>query len=150
MKVLFIYRGKSKPPIIYEKFTEKVIKLMKTIYVLPDLIEIQFENMDPNVYGMTVLDPRFSNRIRLNQDLSLDEYLLPLTHELLHLHQMFTNRLQSRSGGRILWDNVLYKVNTTELSYEDYKQLPWESDVAQKQHKLLAFLQENNRKLKVM
>jgi len=150
MKVLFIYRGKSKPPIIYEKFTEKVIKLMKTIYVLPDLIEIQFENMDPNVYGMTVLDPRFSNRIRLNQDLSLDEYLLPLTHELLHLHQMFTNRLQSRSGGRILWDNVLYKVNTTELSYEDYRQLPWEDDVAQKQHKLLSFLRENNRKLKVM
>jgi len=150
MKVTFIYRGKSKPPVIYEKFTEKVIKLVKTIYVLPDRIEIQFENMDPNVYGMTMLDPRFPNRIRLNQDLSLDEFILPLTHELLHLNQMFTNRLQSRSGGRILWDNVLYKVNTTELSYDDYRQLPWENDVAEKQHKLLSFLRENNRKLKAL
>lgn len=150
MKVTFIYRGKDKPSVIYEKFTEKVIKLMKTIYVLPDRIEIQFENMDPNIYGMTMLDPRFPNRIRLNQDLTLDEFILPLTHELLHLHQIFTNRLQSRSGGRILWDNVLYKVKATELSYEDYTQLPWESDVAQKQHKLLSFLRENNRKLKVL
>jgi hypothetical protein len=150
MKVTFIYRGSSKPKVIYEKLTEKVIKLMKTIYALPDRIEIQFENLGPNIYGMTVLDPRFPNRIRINQDLSLEEYMLPLTHELLHLHQMFTNRLQSRSGGRILWDNVLYKVNTTELSYEDYRQLPWESDVAQKQHKLLSFLQENNRKLKAL
>jgi hypothetical protein len=150
MKVTFIYRGSSKPKVIYEKLTEKVIKLMMTIYVLPDRIEIQFENLGPNIYGMTVLDPRFPNRIRINQDLSLEEYMLPLTHELLHLHQMFTNRLQSRSGGRILWDNVLYKVNTLDMSYEDYRQLPWESDVAQKQHKLLSFLQENNRKLKAL
>lgn len=150
MKVIFIYRGSSKPNAIYEKLTEKVIKLMKTIYVLPDRIEIQFENLSPNIYGMTVLDPRFPNRIRINQDLSLEEYMLPLTHELLHLHQMFTNRLQSRSGGRILWDNVLYKVNNATLSYSEYLQLPWESDVVQKQHKLLSFLQENNRKLKVL
>jgi hypothetical protein len=150
MKVTFIYRGSSKPNIIYEKFTEKVIKLMKTIYVLPDRIEIQFENLGPSIYGMTVLDPRFPNRIRINQDLTLDEFMLPLTHELLHIHQMFTNRLQSRSGGRILWDNVLYKVNNSTLSYNEYLQLPWESDVAQKQHKLIAFLQENNRKLKAL
>jgi hypothetical protein len=148
MKVTFIYRGKNKPNAIYEKLTEKVIKLVKEIYVLPDTIEIQFEHMDPNIYGMTMLDPRFPNRIRLNQDLSLDEFLLPLTHELLHLNQMFTNRLQSRSGGRILFDNVLYKVNAKQLSYEEYRQLPWENDVAQKQHKLLEFLQKNNKKLK--
>lgn len=150
MKVTFIYRGKTKPEVIYEKFTEKVIKLMKTIYALPDRIEIQFENLGPSVYGMTVLDPRFSNRIRINQDLSLDEFILPLTHELLHLHQMFTNRLQSRSGGRILFDNVLYKVNNATMSYCEYIQLPWESDVAEKQQKLLAFLRENNRKLKAL
>lgn len=123
---------------------------MKNLYVLPDTIEIQFEQMGPSVYGMTMLDPRFPNRIRINQDLSLEEYLLPLTHELLHLHQMFTNRLQSRPGGRIMWDKELYKVNMLEMSYTDYQQLPWELDVAEKQQKLLRLLQENNRKLKVL
>lgn len=150
MKVTFIYRGNVRPNNVFEKLTEKVIKLVKEIYALPNTIEIQFENMGPSIYGMTMLDPRFPNRIRLNQDLSLDEFILPLTHELLHLHQMFTNRLQSRSGGRILWDNVLYKVNTKQLSYEDYLRLPWENDVAQKQHKLLEFLQKNNKKLKAL
>jgi hypothetical protein len=150
MKLTFIYKGSVKPPAIYEKFTDKVISIVKTLYVLPDTIEIQFENMGPSVYGMTMLDPRFPNRIRLNQDLSLEEYLLPLTHELIHLHQMYTNRLQSRQGGRILWDKVLYKVNMLEMSYTDYQQLPWETDVAEKQQKLLKLLQENNRKLKVL
>ena len=117
--------------------------------MLPDNIEIQFEQMGPSVYGMTMLDPRFPNRIRINQDLSLEEYLLPLTHELLHLHQTFTNRLQSRPGGRILWDKTVFKVNMLEMSYSEYQQLPWELDVAEKQQKLLKLLQENNRKLKV-
>jgi hypothetical protein len=127
----------------------KVIDIMKKMFVLPDTIEIQFEDMGPSVYGMTVLDPRFPNRIRINQDLSLEEYLLPLTHELLHLHQMYTNRLQSRPGGRILWDKQPYKVNMMTMSYNEYQQLPWELDVAEKQQKLLKLLQENNRKLKV-
>jgi hypothetical protein len=37
-----------------------------------------------------------------------------------------------------------------EMSYTDYQQLPWETDVAEKQQKLLKLLQENNRKLKVL
>ena len=94
MKLTFIYKGSSKPPKLYEIFTKKVIELVKQIYVLPDTIEIQFEDMDNNIYGMTMLDPRFPNRIRINQNLILEEYVLPLTHELLHLHQIFTNQLQ--------------------------------------------------------
>lgn len=149
MKLTFIYKGSVKPPDIYEKFTDKVIKIVKTLYVLPDTIEIQFENMGDSVYGMTVLDPRFPNRIRLNQDLSLEEYLLPLTHELIHLHQMYTNRLQSRQGGRIMWDKTLFKVNMLEMSYTEYQQLPWELDVIEKQTLLLKLLNESKKKLKV-
>lgn len=149
MKLTFIYKGSTKPHYAYEKFSEKVITIMKTLYVLPDTIEVQFEQMGPSVYGMTMLDPRFPNRIRLNQDLSLEEYLLPLTHELLHLHQMFTNRLRSRQGGRIIWDKTEFKVNMLEMSYNDYQNLPWELDVAEKQQTLLKLLQENNRKLQV-
>lgn len=149
-KIKFIYSGSSKPSIIYEKFTNKVIQLIKELYVLPDNIEIQFEHMGHNIYGMTMLDPRFPNRIRLNQDLSIEEILLPLTHELLHLHQMFTNRLQSRSGGRILWEGQIYKVDSMKLSYEDYQNLPWEMDVTINQKKLLEFIAQNKKKLRVL
>lgn len=149
MKLTFIYKGSVKPPDIYEKFTDKVIKIVKTLYVLPDHIEIQFENMGDSIYGMTMLDPRFPNRIRLNQDLSLEEYLLPLTHELIHLHQTYTNRLQSRHGGRIMWDKTLFKVNMLEISYSEYQQLPWELDVIEKQTLLLKILNENKKKIKV-
>lgn len=142
-KIIFIYKGSTKPPTIYETFTNKVISLVKKLFVLPDSIEIQYENMGQNIYGMTMLDPRFPNRIRLNQDLSIDELLLPLTHELLHLHQIFTNRLQSRSGGRILWEGQIYKVDTLQMSYEDYQNLPWELDVANNQKKLLEFIKQN-------
>ena len=145
-KIVFIYKGSVKPHVIYEKFTDKVIKLVKQLYVLPDNIEIQFENMGPSVYGMTMLDPRFPNRIRLNQSLSLEEILLPLTHELLHLHQIFTNRLQSRSGGRILYEGQIYKVDSMKLSYEDYQNLPWEHDVNINQKKLLEFIAQNKKK----
>lgn len=146
-KTVFIYRGSNKPSNAHEKFTDKVIKLVKQLYVLPDNIEIQFENMGDSIYGMTMLDPRFPNRIRLNQDLSIEEILLPLTHELLHLHQIYTNRLQSRSGGRILWEGQIYKVDSMKLSYEDYQNLPWEMDVTINQKKLLEFIAQNKKKL---
>lgn len=147
--IVFIYKDSTKPHINYNTLCEKVITLVRQIYSLPDSIEIQFENMGHSVYGMTMLDPRFPNRIRLNQTLSLEEFILPLTHELLHLHQTFTNKLQSRPGGRILWENETYKVDTLKLSYQDYQQLPWELDVAKKQQKLLQFLQQNARKLRL-
>lgn len=146
-KVTFIYKDSLKPPAHYNKFCEKIIVLVKQLYVLPDNIEIQFENMGDSVYGMTMLDPRFPNRIRLNQDLSLEEIILPLTHELLHLHQIFTNKLQSRSGGRILYEGQIYKVDTMKMSYQDYQNLPWESDVIIKQKKLLEFIDHNKKKI---
>lgn len=146
-KIVFIYKGSTKPNVIYEKFTSKVTLLVKQLYVLPDAIEIQFENMGDSIYGMTMLDPRFPNRIRLNQDLSIEEIILPLTHELLHLHQIFTNRLQSRSGGRILYEGQIYKVDTMKLSYADYQNLPWEMDVTINQKKLLEFIAQNKKKL---
>jgi hypothetical protein len=131
------------------QLTDKVIELVDKLYVLPNEIEIVFESLGKNVHGMTMLDTRYNNRIRLNIDLSIEEYIIPLTHELLHLHQLFTNRLQPKLRGKILFDNMLYKVDSLNMSYEDYMNLPWEQDVAEKQRKLLIFLQENSRKLRL-
>jgi hypothetical protein len=131
------------------KLTDKVIELVDKLYVLPNEIEIVFESLGKSVYGMTVLDKHTNNRIRLNIDLDINEYIIPLTHELLHLHQIFTNRLQPKTNGKIMFDGVLYKVDSLNMSYEDYTDLPWEQDVMEKQCKLLIFLQENSRKLRV-
>lgn len=147
-KIRFIYKGSHKCSDAYERLVEKIILLVKELYQLPHDMEIQFENMGPSVYGMTMLDSRFPNRIRLNQDLSMEEIVIPLTHELIHLHQIFVNKLQSRTGGRILWENQLYKVDTLKLSYEEYQNLPWELDARQQQEKVLKFLQSNRKKLR--
>ncbi len=122
--------------------------MVSKIYVLPNHVEFQFENMGQSVYGMTMLDLRFPNRIRLNQELSLEEIIMPLTHELVHLHQIYTNRLQARSGGKILWDGQFYKVDAMKLTYEEYLNLPWEHDANQKQQKLLEFLQHHSKQIK--
>lgn len=144
--IRFIYQGSIKLTSHHEKFISKLVNLVKQLYTLPDNIEIQFQNMNNNVYGMTLLDPRFPNRICINHALNLEELILPLTHELLHLHQVFTKRLQCRSGGRIVYNGKLYKVDDATLSYEDYQNLPWEQDVNIKQKKLLEFITENIRK----
>jgi len=143
----FIYKSDIKHSKNFELLIVKIIEIVRKIYVLPEHIEIQFENMGGSIYGMTMLDPRFPNRIRLNQDLHETEIVIPLTHELLHLNQIYTNRLQTRSGGRILWDNEFYKVDSLKLTYNDYLNLPWEYDVSIKQQKLLEFIKSNNKKI---
>jgi hypothetical protein len=147
-KITFIYKSSFQHTKSFESLVKKVVELVKQIHVLPNNIEIQFEDMGPSIYGMTMLDPRFPNRIRLNQDLKEQEIIIPLTHELVHLNQTFTNRLQVRSGGRILWDKEIYKVNSLQLTYEDYCQLPWEQDATQKQTRLLEFISQNSKKIK--
>lgn len=146
-KILFIYKSSFKHSKNVELLIEKIVELVRQIYVLPNTIEIQFENMGPSVYGMTMLDPRFPNRIRLNQDLTERELIVPLAHELIHLNQTFTNRLQTRSGGRILWDNEIYKVDSLKMSYSEYQNLPWEQDAVSKQTKLLEFITQNKNKM---
>ena len=146
-KIIFIYKSSFQHTKSFESLIKKVIELVTQLYVLPNQIEIQFENMGPSVYGMTMLDPRFPNRIRLNEDLKEQEVIIPLAHELVHLNQIYTNRLQVRSGGRILWDNQMYKVDSLKLNYDEYCSLPWEEDAIQKQNKLLEFLTRNNKKI---
>jgi hypothetical protein len=147
-QVRFIYKSDIKHDKSFETLIKKVIELVRQIHVLPNNIEIQFEDMGPNVYGMTMLDPRFPNRIRLNQQLDIQEIVIPLTHELMHLHQTFTNRLQCRTGGKIVWENQIYKVNSLTMSHEEYLNLPWELDANEKQNKLLKFITQKTTKSK--
>jgi len=146
--VIFIYKSTVKHTQSFETLIKKVIMLVKQIHVLPNTIEIQFEDMGPNIYGMTMLDPRFPNRIRLNQHLNFEEIIIPLTHELIHLHQIYTNKLQTRSGGKIIWEIQIYKVDSLKMSHEEYLNLPWELDATAKQNKLLEFITQKTINVK--
>jgi hypothetical protein len=94
--------------------------------------------MSLSIYGQTTLDPRFSNRVRLNSHLSPKEIIIPLVHELIHLHQTHTKQLSMLRDGTIVWLGRKYGMRSTQnLSYKDYCQLPWEMDVSTKERLLL-------------
>lgn len=119
-----------------EKIISNVFRLTKEHIELPDYLEIEFKKLNPNIYGETLLDTRFKNRIRLNEDLTCKEVIIPLIHELLHLNQIYIGRLVGNRDGSFIWDKRVYK---TSKSYDvsEWEKLPWEVDVAQKQQKLL-------------
>lgn len=117
--------------------------LVDRIYSLPNIINIEFVDMPDNTYGMTMLDPRYHNTIRLNSTLNYNEMVIPLSHELLHIHQMHTGSLRIGRKNEIIYENVVYKVNYNNLDYQDYTELPWETDVVIKQRKLLNFIEKN-------
>jgi hypothetical protein len=54
------------------------------------------------------------------------------------LNQIHTKRLGVRRDGKYLWDGQVYAVESPDkMLYKNYKNLPWEQDVAKKQQKLL-------------
>ena len=133
--IRFIYRGNS-----YNKAREKIIQSIvdKTysLIELPENIEIEFLDLSPAAYGETVLDYRFRNRIRLNENLNAREVIIPLIHELLHLNQVVCGHLSCKRNGSYVWKKKVYTIAQNH-TYKEYQNLPWEMDVAQKQQKLL-------------
>ena len=119
-----------------EKVITNIFLLTKKYIELPEYLEIEFKKLNPNIYGETLLDTRFKNRIRLNEDLTCKEVIIPLIHELLHLNQIFVGRLVGRRDGSFIWDKRVYKTSKSP-DVREWENLPWEVDVAQKQQKLL-------------
>ena len=70
-------------------------------------------------------------RVSISISLTLREIPQVFVHELLHVEQIFTQRLSMTSNGRYLWGGNQYLTNTP------YERQPWEQDVAQKQQKTL-------------
>jgi hypothetical protein len=125
-----------------ERVAKYICSRLRNYLELPDIIEIELVQLGPNNYGETLIDYRRPNRIRLNLDLSITDILIPLTHELIHLEQIYQKRLSNNRFGDIIWDNKTYKVNKN-MSHKDYMALPWEQDVVKKQQKALEFLLKN-------
>ena len=116
-----------------EIVANQIFEFVKNLIILPEKIEIAFSDLHESVYGATHLNPRFKNRITIGSNLTYNDIPPVLIHEFIHLNQIKTGRLSSASNGMFMWDNKLYNI----LDYNSYDDLPWEKDVANKQHNLL-------------
>jgi predicted metallopeptidase len=137
MKVIFIYQAEGKS-LQREAVAIKLCEAVSKIIVLPENIEIEFALLNPSVYGETIINSRFKNRVRLNNTLTAKEIIPALVHELIHLNQTHTGLLSMTRDGRYIWKNKIYKTpHVGQLTFNEHSQLPWEIDVAQKQQKIL-------------
>ena len=119
-----------------ELVVDNIFRIMSTLIELPENIEVEFRLLSQSIYGETLLDKRYKNRIRLHEGLSVKEVIVPLIHELLHLNQTYTGKLSGRRDGSFLWNSKVYyapKIPTVQ----EWSKLPWEIDVAEKENFIL-------------
>lgn len=138
--IKFIYKNAK-----YSKERESVLlniyTLAKEVLSLPDYIEIEIESLAESVYAESIANTRFKNRIRLNDKLTLTELIQPIVHELIHLEQIHMGRLSTNRQGHFIFDNKIYKnLDPLKLTFEDYKNLPWEEDVRMKEKRILDYV----------
>lgn len=131
-KVRFIYEGDDYE-IKREIVSTKVCEFLRNHLDLPDEIQIVFAKLPPSDYGTTIVNPRFKNRIKINNILTYKEIPQVLVHELIHLQQIKLGQLSNTSNGLFIWNKRAYNI----LESTDYDSLPWEQDVANIQHSLL-------------
>jgi hypothetical protein len=127
----------------YPPDTEKAIvatslcRAASAFIKLPEKVIVEFVDLGPGIYGESTLYFNQENRIRINLQLSKKELIYPLVHELLHLNQIHEGRLAITRFGECVWESKVYKLDQAKMSYNDYKQLPWELDVATREKELL-------------
>jgi hypothetical protein len=119
------------------KLIQIICDKVEELLHLPTEVDIEFTAMSPSAYGDTMVDYKNQIRIRLNKDLQINDIMIPLVHELIHLHQMHIGQLMITSAGVYVWEKQTYEVDVTQMMYTDYLRLPWEADVADKQPKLM-------------
>jgi len=142
--ITFIY-NKTIPDIDKEKILQKIYDSVCSNIKLPKDIEIEFKNLDISIYGETLLDSRFKNRIRLNANLTTKELFKPFIHELVHLSQTQSGKLGVYRNGTVMWEGKPYKTNKplSELTYKEHCDLPWEKEASYLQDKLLKLILEH-------
>jgi len=119
-----------------ELVVDNIFRIMSTLIELPANIEVEFRALPESVYGETLIDNRYKNRIRLQESLSPKEVIVPLIHELLHLNQTYTGKLSGRRDGSFMWNKKVYHAPKTP-SLEEWSKLPWEIDVAEREKQML-------------
>lgn len=134
--VIFMHTdGHIIPP--RDTLCRNIVIAVSTVIALPSEVQIQYMDLGESMYGVTMVDYRIHNRVKLNSVLTLSEVPLVLVHELIHLHQYFTGQLRTTRAGNYYWNNSQVIVDST-ISYDTYLNLPWERDVTEKLPKIMA------------
>jgi hypothetical protein len=120
-----------------EILCETICDRLSIVLTLPDEIIIEIIKMLPSAYAETYLHYKNSYRIRLNTSLLINDIVIPLAHELIHLEQLTTGKLMINHEGLYIWEQIPYNVNMNDLHYGEYLQLPWELDVHNRLPKIL-------------
>lgn len=136
MDIKFYYKNNQhsyKHEVIITSFATAIAKVIE----LPPTLEICLYPLEENVYGG--IDKNRINRIGINYNLSLMEIPQVLTHELIHVHQKHKGILRIHYSGMCYWHGIPYTKQLPEsMPYEEYQNLPWELDVAEKQQKVFS------------
>lgn len=106
------------------------------LLTLPDVVEVEFRQLDGGVYAQSHLSYRFRNRLVLNSILNQQEIMLPFVHEMIHIQQQHLGHLRCTSAGSIIWRGQTFR-DIENLTYEQYQALPWESDAFAQQFPIL-------------
>lgn len=135
MDIEFFYKN-NKPCNRREDIISRLANTISDIIELPNSIEVCIYPLGKNVYGG--IDKYCINRLALNFNLDYNSIPVILTHELIHVSQKHTKMLEIKQNGHYYWYGIPYtKVLPEEMSYEEYRNLPWELDVQRRETKVL-------------
>lgn len=137
MNVKVVFPKNYMPDIAKAIVAERICRASFLYINLPDYIEVHFVNLKHNVYGETILKPGINHKINVNLTLPINEIIYPITHELIHISQIYEGKLGIARNGSYVWENKTYKIDTNKIRYKDYMQLPWEYDVTVRQKTLI-------------
>ena len=114
---------------------QSLANALAAIIELPNTLQVCLYPFVDNVYGG--IDKHVKNRFGININLPLDQMPKIVVHELIHIHQRHTGILAIK-GGYYYWRTIPYGNKLPEeMSYEEYKNCPWETDVDERVDKLL-------------
>jgi uncharacterized UPF0146 family protein len=119
-------------------------KLVKSLYraiflhiKLPEEITIEFSSLKDNIYAETPVNHLANYTIKLSENLSLEQIIEPLIHELVHINQIYEKRLSVTRGGNIIWEGKRFIIKDNNMTFKEYRNLPWELEAFYKQKELL-------------
>lgn len=131
------FKFQIKPDIAKAKVASELYRASFAFISLPVDITLEFTTLGKTVYAETPLNCLAEKTIRINDNLSVEEIIEPLIHELIHLSQLYTGRLSISRAGNIIWDGQTYVIDQSTMTYKEYRALPWELDAYNRQEWLL-------------
>jgi hypothetical protein len=137
MNIVVRFPKHLQPDIEKAKVATSLCQAASLYISLPDSIIVEFVDLGYSAYGESTLTFNRESKVRINLQLSTKELIYPLVHELLHLNQIHEGKLSVNRFGDCVWEGKTYKLDQSKLSYNDYKNLPWEQDVAAREKQLL-------------